>query len=277
MKKIFNVLGLFVALLACCGVASAAQEDIITVASPYISPAMKVTVVKPAGYDASGSKRYPVVYLLNGYSGNYRSWVDLCHGDLDSLATQWNMIMVCPDGRNSWYYDSPLKPQLQMESFITRSLVPAIDSLYLTIPDRAHRAITGLSMGGHGALWLAMRHSDIWGNGGSTSGGVDINPFPENWEIKNILGPREKNVERWENSSVTSLVPSLTPGQLNLIIDCGYDDFFFDINEKLHRRLLEAKIPHDYLTRPGVHNQPYWRNAIKYQLQFFNDKFNAAH
>lgn len=68
-------------------------------------------------------------------------------------------------------------------------------------------------------------------------------------------------------------IPKLKPGQVNIIFDCGTDDFFFEVNENLHKALLEAKIPHDYISRPGAHTHEYWRNAILFQLQFFNQQF----
>lgn len=274
MKKIFSsLLVIFIAIL--CFDIHAAKGDTILVSSQYIEPANNVMVVKPLDYDdpANKDRRYPVVYMLHGYSDNYTCWPCRTQPALDSLATNWGMIFVCPDGRDSWYFDSKTNPNLQMESFITKDLVPYIDNHYRTIPDAAHRAITGLSMGGHGALWLAMRHSDIWGNAGSTSGGVDFTPFTANWKIKDNLGNYEDNKELWEHSTVLSLVPTLQPGQLNIIFDCGVDDFFYQVNCNLHNALLEAKIPHDFISRPGSHTHPYWRNAILFQLQYFNEKF----
>jgi len=275
MKKNITLL-----LLALCTLASVyaatPQGDTITVASQYIDPAMKVIVVKPAGYDnpSNATRRYPVVYLLHGHGDDYRCWPTRTQPALDSLATRWNMIFVCPDGRNSWYFDSRTNPKMQMESFITRTLVPYIDNNYRTKATPSQRAITGLSMGGHGALRLAMRHSDIWGNAGSTSGGVDFTPWPGNWDIDKALGKYETNKELWEQSTVISLVPKLSPGQLNIIFDCGVDDFFHQVNSNLHDALVKARIPHDYISRPGSHTHTYWRNAILYQLQYFNEHFN---
>ncbi len=252
------------------------QGDTITVSSEYISPGMQVAVIKPATYDdpENSGKRYPVVYLLHGYGNDFRCWPTITQPAIDSLATRWDMIFVCPDGRNSWYFDSRTDPAMQMESFITRTLVPHIDATYRTRPEASQRAITGLSMGGHGALWLAMRHSDIWGNAGATSGGVDFTPWPNGWNIDKALGRYEDNKELWKKSTVISLVPTLRPGQLNIIFDCGVDDFFHKVNSNLHDALVKAGIPHDYISRPGEHNHTYWRNAILYQLQFFNDRFN---
>ncbi|MEG1935018.1 MAG: esterase family protein, partial [Rikenellaceae bacterium] len=61
---------------------------------------------------------------------------------------------------------------------------------------------------------------------------------------------------------------------LSLIIDCGVSDFFYDVNCELHRKLVDMKIPHDFISRPGVHNWFYWSNSIQYQLLFFCDKLS---
>jgi enterochelin esterase-like enzyme len=104
------------------------------------------------------------------------------------------------------------------------------------------------------------------------SGGVDIRPFPNNWDIKKRLGRYPEHPENWEKNTVINLV-HLLDGDLKIIIDCGYDDFFFDDNKRLHEKLVERNIAHDYIERPGAHNWNYWANAIKYQLVFFNDAF----
>ena len=188
---------------------------------------------------------------------------------IDSIATRYQAIVVCPSGFNSWYWDSPVKPGMQMESFFIRQLVPAIDSIYRTIPDPQSRAITGFSMGGHGALWLAIRHSDVFAHAGASSGGVDIMPFPKNWGMRDLLGEQSANCDRWESHTVKNLIDSLRPGQIDIIFDCGTEDFFYKVNCNLDSALNSRRIPHVYLTSPGKHNGEYWERAIYPQLDFF--------
>jgi len=135
------------------------------------------------------------------------------------------------------------------------------------------RAITGLSMGGHGALYLAIKHQDVFGIAGSMSGGVDIRPFPNNWKMKNQLGVYAQNKQRWEDNTVINMVGQINPESLKLIIDCGVDDFFYGVNVDLHNKLLKNKIPHDFISRPGGHTWQYWNNAIVYQLLFMHRCF----
>jgi len=128
-------------------------------------------------------------------------------------------------------------------------------------------------MGGHGALWNAIRHTDVFGAAGSTSGGVDIRPFPKNWMMPEQLGEMETNKEVWDQHTVINQVDKLRKDDLAMIIDCGEADFFLDVNKNLHKRLLELKIDHDFITRPGGHNGQYWNNSIDYQILFFSKFF----
>lgn len=250
----------------------AAKVDTVAIAtSNIVSPAKAVVITPDAKADG---RTFPTVYILHGYGGDYADWTNLIRKDLPSLADKYGFIMVMPDGRDSWYWDSTQNPSMQMETFFVKDLVPFIDANYPTQKDASKRAITGLSMGGHGALWLAIRHSDIWGNAGSMSGGLDIRPFASKWKMMQAIGPMDTNSKSWDNHTVINLVNSLKPGQLNLTIDCGVDDFFIEVNRDVHKALVNAKIPHDYTEHPGAHTRAYWRNSILYHLLFFNEAFN---
>ncbi|MFD2832654.1 hypothetical protein [Christiangramia antarctica] len=105
------------------------------------------------------------------------------------------------------------------------------------------------------------------------SGGVDIRPFPTRWDLSKRLGEYAAHPENWEKNTVINLVHLLDGKQLKILFDCGVDDFFYDANVRLHKKLLQRNIPHDYIERPGGHTNAYWNNSIKYQMLFFNDFF----
>ena len=92
-------------------------------------------------------------------------------------------------------------------------------------------------MGGHGGMWLSIRHKDVFGAGGSTSGGVDIRPFPHEWKMKEQLGELSKNRQRWDEHTVMTQLDKIQNGDLALIIDCGTGDFFLEVNQKFHEEL----------------------------------------
>lgn len=249
----------------------AAKVDTLMVKSASMNKEVQVVVITPDGANNKATASYPVVYLLHGYGGNAKTWINI-NPDLTAIADQRGMILVCPDGKNSWYWDSPKNLEYRYETFISHELIDYIDANYPTIAQKEGRAITGLSMGGHGALWNALRHKELYGAAGSTSGGVDIRPFPQNWNMANQLGEYMANRKIWDEHTVMNQIDKINNRDLALIIDCGEGDFFLEVNKELHKRLLGRGIDHDFITRPGEHNQPYWNNSIEYQLLFF-DKF----
>ena len=254
-------------LLAVFAKGFAKQVDTINVVSPSMQISIRNIVILPDDYDRL--ETFPVLYLLHGYGGNHRTWMQM-HSGLPELATRYGIIIVCPDGKNSWYWDSPINPASRYETYVAQELVSYMDSHYKTIPDKKGRAITGASMGGHGGLWIGFRHPDIFGACGSIHGGIDIRPFPENWEMKKALGPYDENQQRWDEHTVINLVDHIQSNPPAIIIDCGTADFFFEVNVQLHEKLLSKHILHDYVVRPGEHNSVYAHNAIEYQLLFFH-------
>ena len=251
----------------------ASTADTIRVYSKKMNKEIKVVVLLPDNYSKT-NESFPVVYLLHGYSDNYATWLKQVP-DLHNYADEFNMIIVMPDGGfNSWYWDSPVDAHSQYETFISSELICFIDKHYHTLANRNGRAITGNSMGGQGALFLAIRHQDVYGAAGSLSGGVDIRPFPKEWDMATRLGQYKQNKKLWNDYAVINLIDNLKPSRLQLIIDCGTGDFFYEVNETLHNKLLKKNIPHTYITHPGEHNWDVWNLAVPFQFRFFKQHFN---
>ena len=243
--------------------------ETIAVPSEWMKKDVPVTVILPDSCLKEG-KRLPVLYLLHGYGGNNMSWLQ--GTSIKDLAERYGIIVVCPDGGfSSWYLDSPEDPAWRYETFVSKELVAGIDGKYPTLPLRDSRAVAGFSMGGHGAMFLAFRHPDVYGTVVSISGGVDLRPFPENWDIAKRLGTLKDHPDRWKDDSVVTLAEKVTPGQQALSIECGSDDFFLQVNRTLHALLLARRVPHDYAERPGGHTGHYAANALKCQMQFISD------
>ena len=253
---------------------AAGPVDTILVHSNAMNKDIKCVIIRPSQKPAT-AEHWPVIYLLHGHSGNYAQWIQTAP-QLAQEATTDGILFVCPDGGyDSWWFDSPVDPKVRYETFLTTELIPYIDAHYPTRADNAHRAITGLSMGGHGALYLAIRHRALFGAAGATSGGVDFTPFPNNWGIKKDLGDYATHKDVWENNTVIHAVDDLKNGELHFIFDCGTSDFFLPVNRNLHQKLLDKKIDHDYIERPGGHNHDYWNNSIDYQVLYFMKYFNS--
>ena len=268
MKHVF----LFLLAFLLCTVSFAYKVDTVEVYSPSMKKNIKTVVVTPDAYNKSTP--LPVFYLLHGYSDNYAGWVRA--QAVREGVDEHQMIIVCPDGGyGSWYWDSPVDPSFKYETFVSKELVSWVDKNYATIKSPKGRAISGLSMGGHGGLYLGIKHPDVFGACGSMSGGVDIRPFPNNWDIAKRLGKYAENRERWEQNTVINMLHLIEPNTLKIIIDCGTEDFFFAVNENLHQQMLLRNIKHDYITRPGAHNWAYWQNAVYYQILFMDRFFKT--
>ena len=253
--------------------ANAATVDTALTHSDAMNRDLKAVVVKPADYTAS--KKYPVMYLLHGFSGNYSDWIKKIP-TITKLADTYHFIIVCPDGAFAgWYFDSPVNKDFRYETYVSTELVTYIDKHYSTIANRRGRAITGLSMGGHGAFFIAFKHQDTFGAAGSMSGVLDIRQFADSYGIEQLLGKYSENPEVWEKHCVVSLIHLIKPNALALTFDCGYDDAMYSGNQEMHEKLLERRIPHDYTVRPGGHSWEYWGNSITYQSLFFSRYFNG--
>jgi S-formylglutathione hydrolase FrmB len=252
---------------------NAATVDTVEVYSKVMHKSFKCVVIKPQLYKKE-ELRFPVVYLLHGYGGWYSNWI-IRVPQLNDYADKYNIIIVCPDGGpSSWYFDSPLDSSMRYETYIGEEVPAFIDKRYHTIKDRNARAITGLSMGGHGALFIAFRHAGDFGACGSISGGVDLNSSKNKYDIQKRIGDTIKYADNWTNYSVKKVVEQYPKDSLAIIMDCGLSDAFFKDNRSLHEKMLALKIPHDYIERPGKHEWPYWRNSIEYHLLFFNKYFD---
>ena len=269
MKKI-----LLYTLLACLpGYLLAADVDTIQIYSRSMQKSIPAVVVTPDGYSSQPMQRYPVVYLLHGAGGSYSNWIKKVPA-IRALADQYQAIIVCPDGAStSWYFDSPIDSGFRYETHVSREVPNHIDSAYRTINDRKARAITGLSMGGHGALFIAFRHADRFSIAGSMSGALHVSVIRKGYNVEKRLGDTVVNAAYWRDWSVLNVIEQYPKDSLSILIDCGTEDRVMPMNRAVHEKMLKLKIPHEYLERPGEHNWPYWENAIQYQMMFINQQF----
>ena len=204
----------------------------------------------------------------DGYGGNHNTWLSKTCPVLPSLADSLGIIFVCPDGRNSWYIDSPVDTASCYETFITNELVAFVDSAYATIPHRHARAICGYSMGGHGALWCSLRHSGVWRAAYCISGCVDLTAYPGRWEIDRVLGVYAGHQAQWRAHSVVNL--DAAAAGVDISLDCGSEDVFVNDNRRLHRRLSALGVPHRYTEMSGGHTHDYWRAALMRALDYLS-------
>jgi putative tributyrin esterase len=257
----------------------ASTVDTLQIPSVAMNKTYKAAVVLPNSY-AKGKTAYPVLYLLHGAYGHFADWLSSTPNKttVKNLADQYNIIIVMPEGETfSFYLDSPVNKGSQFETYITSEVIQKIDKTYRTINDKKGRVIAGLSMGGHGALYLSARHPELFCAAGSMSGAVDMGIMlgrePNDQVIKlmqPVFGDQSTNQNLYDQNAVIGMIDKIKANKLALIIDCGVDDFLIEPNRELHRRLLYNKVAHDYTERPGAHTWEYWENALPYQVLFFS-------
>ncbi len=225
---------------------------------------MPYRVMLPDDYETSRA-RYSVIYLLHGFAGSYANWFDKTA--LAQYSAGKPFILVTPEGENGWYTDVPSKPHTNYESYIVKELIPEIDSQYRALNDRAHRMIAGLSMGGYGALKIAIRNPSMFSLAGSFSGAlraaadkdpIDLPPGAVTASIAATFAEPELR----KNNELFAMVTSLSPEQVKALpmiyLACGTEDFTFANNDAFRTVLLQKKIPHDYRERPGTHAWSFW-------------------
>lgn len=270
MKQV-SFLFLFLCIIM---IGHAASVDTVEIHSNSMNKKIKTVIVKPESYNAQSSKQYPVVYLLHGYGGNYRNWITRVP-HIKQLADQHQMIIVCPDGAiGSWYFDSPVDENYRYETFVGTEVPAYVDANYKTIANRKGRVITGLSMGGHGGMFIGFRHADQFSGCGSMSGALHVTGITRGYDVEKRLGDTAANKKYWQDWSVLKVVEQYPKDSLSIIIDCGIQDRIIGMTRAAHDKMLKLNIPHDYIERPGAHDWAYWRTAIDHQLLFFRKHFD---
>ncbi len=274
-------------LVSFCTLVFGAKVDSLDIPSVVMQKNLRAVVVTPNTY-AKGKTAYPVLYLLHGGSGKFSDWITKTPDKmlLQNLADQYSLIIVTPEGEPlGGYLDSPFQKDSQFETYIMKEVIEKIDNTYRTIRDRKGRVITGLSMGGHGALYLSTRHPDLYCAAGSMSGALDLSVT--HWKITpdfaaqiaprfaRILGPVGATPDLYAANSVVNMTDKMKVNGLPLIIDCGVDDFLIEPNRELHRRLVYNQTPHDYTEHPGAHTWDYWENSLPYHVSFFHKILKA--
>lgn len=262
-----------------------AKVDTIQVYSPAMRKNLKAAVTTPSSYQ-TGNRNYPVVYLLHGGSGAFSDWHQKVTepGLVGKMAEAYDLIIVTPGvGPASYYYDSPLLDSVRYETYIITELIPQVDKTYRTLAKKESRAITGLSMGGHGAITLSAKHPELFVAAGSMSGvmNIDTRMWKVNDEFRKLRQEGQKamlgadlNYEgpTFNPYTAVGFVGKMKTNGLALIIDCGVDDFLIETNRQMHQLLLENGTPHEYIERPGAHTWPYWTEALPVHMLFF-DKY----
>lgn len=247
-------------------------KSVWSIKSSVLHRNVPVEIYMPSDYIVS--KTFPLVYLLHGYSENYTQWGKIT--DCQQLADEYQMIIICPEGYVSFYLDSSVDYTSHYESFFFQELVPKVHR-ELSV-DKNNIFISGLSMGGYGALRLFIRHPQYFNTAGSTSGAVDMDyslflPISMTFwgntrmtdDLAKVLGPPIF----WKDNSISSILRDDRDFHRDFIFDCGKEDPLFMSSKGLKDSLDKWNIPATFITGPGTHNWDYWKKSIPHHFIFF--------
>jgi S-formylglutathione hydrolase FrmB len=233
--------------------------------SPSLQKQAAAYVILPE--DANKRGPYPVYYLLHGLSDDHTIW--LRRTSIERYVSNLPLIVVMPDGERGFYTDA--QEGLAFESSITKDLIGLIDRTFPTKAERGGRAIGGLSMGGYGAVKLALKNPNLFCSANSHSGAVAFghnkmdgkDPFTT--EFRRVLG--ENPVDG--PNDCFSLAHRIDRAQAPALrIDCGTEDFLIQSNRDFHAHLEKEGIAHEYQEFPGSHEWGYWDKHVQEALAF---------
>lgn len=261
--------------------------------SEILDTVVNYSIYLPANYDKS-DKKYPVLYLLHGYTDNENTWIE--RGCVNQVADQKilskeivPMIIVMPDGGLKWYVNQP-DGNFNYEDMFIKEFIPYIEKTYRVKAEKKYRSISGLSMGGYGALGYAMRHPDLFATCVAYS--AAIRPDDEVLKLSQkqfdmlyapVYGKNIKVKDRlskhWNENNPIYLakeVPAEKLKSVNWYISCGDDDWLYYGNMILRKILRDRNIPHQYRVMDGAHNWQYWRSHIGEGLIYISQRINIG-
>lgn len=229
---------------------------------------MRYRIYLPQTY-AQSSTHFPVLYLLHGIYGNSTDWDKQSH--LRRYAKNLDLIIVMPDAGDNWYINSATNPKDRFEDYIANNVIAEIDHRYRTIPRRESRAIAGLSMGGYGAINLALKHPELFSFVGDLSGAVnaptDLGPRQPAFQanLLKVFGPADSPT-RAENDIFILLKKSDAARLPYFYIACGLKDPFLELNRQFATQLAAQKASYEAHEAPGGHDWKFWDRMAKAML-----------
>ena len=287
-----------------------------TLWAPALGVRKELRLYLPVSYDSKPERRYPVVYYLHGWSGNERNWVDA--GGLKAIADSLmsrgmpEMIIAMPDGDDSWYTTwntlenaaacrrDTVRTELatsycvswpHYDDYIVHDVVAHVDKRYRTKADRDHRGIAGLSMGGFGAVTIALNNPAVFAAAASHSGvlapelpaadsvarmreGTDrlaaLRTYYQGiWPSLALAFGRDSTAWRARDPArIAQRVVRTNARRPALYVDVGASDRFLAQNRAFHTELTRLGVKHVYRELPGTHDWVYWRANLPASLRW---------
>ena len=291
-----SFLGLFLLCIVLAAGTAIAQSriDCSALNSTILKRPVHYCVFLPSGYDAGAAQhpatRYPVLYFLHGLGDNEQTLFNSGGWTLlDDLRKQHKMgdfLIVAPEGWRSFYVNSA-DGSVRYNDFFLQEFMPAIERKYRIRPGRAGRAISGISMGGFGALRFAFAHPELFSAVSAQSAAL-ITESPQQLDaasqtgvpILTVLGPvfgKPIEARHWNDNNPLLLAKKNAEGlkKMAIYFNCGQDDNYgFEKGAaELHNELLREHVAHEYHAYPGDHSLTYFLSHFDEVMEFHSKAF----
>ncbi len=275
---------LFFIQIQCFSQLSKVYEN-LSLPSKILNGDRKYAIYLPPNYENS-QRSYPVLYLLHGGGDDQTGWVQF--GEVqhitdktvaEGLAT--DMIIVMPDANTGTrgYFNS-VRGNWNYEDFFFKEFMPFIEKTYRIKAEKRFRAVAGLSMGGGGTFMYALHHPELFSSAcplSASVGPVDMKDAETRLK-RTIPDATEAEIKKlYETQNALVLVNNMPDADKKAVkwyIDCGDDDFLFEMNSLMHIAMRKKEIPHEFRIRDGGHTWKYWRTALPTVLGFISDTFH---
>lgn len=290
MKKRLLLITLSLTIFSTALFSQSQVLESLSLKSQILGTEVKYSVYLPDGYTNS-QRQYPVVYLLNGFTGNETDWIQF--GNMQHIVDQGiasgefpAMIVIMPDGDDRLYMNNHDGSYRYGDMFL-EELIPQVEGKFRIRSEKQFRGISGLSMGGGGTLRFAMLHPELFAACAGYSSAVATDEemiaggqqgFDGYWG--RVLGTGLKGEDRlsthYRANSILDIAKTKSVNDLNSVriyFDCGDEDFLAVGNASLHILLKQRGVKHEYRVRDGAHTWGFWRTSLPIGLKFIGQSF----
>jgi putative tributyrin esterase len=225
-------------------------------------------VILPRGYHDS-ARRYPVLYLLHGHDGGHRNWME--RTNLLAYTERLPLIIVLPDGANSWYTNSVARPDEKFEDYVATDIPAYVDQNFRTLTFREARYVAGLSMGGYGALKLGLKYPGRFSLSGSFSGALMAATSTSSATVNDAFGA-SGSTARAENDLVALAGSARIPEGTYFYIDCGIADRLLEANRTVVQALSARPLAYEYHEVAGAHSWEFWDRRLPVFIRLIEER-----
>jgi S-formylglutathione hydrolase FrmB len=266
---------------------AAGRVECNSIPSKILTRPVRYCIVLPPSFDADKIRSFPVLYFLHGLGDNEQFFV---HSGAWNVVEEMrdkgevkDFLIVTPDAGSTFYINAR-DGEERYEDFLLQEFFPYVEKHYRVAAGRANRAISGISMGGYGALYLAFRHPQLFSSVSAHSAAliVKLPTFlagaQPNSPRARVLGDAFGNPPDpvfWQAHSPIAIAQTANLARLHIYFDCGdHDDFGFETGAiALDKILTSRQIPHEFHIYPGRHDAAYFAEHLPASLLFHSRLF----